>query len=206
MRKIILLATLLVGAAANMALGAADVMPAPLPGPYQFMKTPQQAFAPQTRQPYWMQTPNQQVVPYWMQNAPQPFVPANSGTVPNGGQSNATANAQAGGRVQGGFEFGGQAGGNSAINQGYGQRAGPGNFPGYGGVPQAMQNTIPQPRGGFSQPQRAPNYQAYQAAPYSPQQGWNGPWGNNNWGFPWGGPSFGQWGPSGPTGYGVPNG
>ncbi len=225
MRKIIALAAILTATVPNVALAADGVMPAALPGPFQFMMIPQQNYVqptpyaapqiqnvPQTQQgvqqPYWMQTPNQQVLPYWMQNTQQqrqPFAYASPVSVPYGSQGNAAANTQAGGQVQGGFDFNAQARSNNTVNQGYGLSAGPGYFPGYGARPQTVQNAAPQPNTEFSQPQPAPNYQGYQAAPYPQQQGWSGPW-NGNWGLPWGGQSLGPWGPVGPTGYGAPTG
>ena len=222
MRKIIALAAILTATVPNVTFAADGVMPAALPGPYQFIMVPKQNYvqpttyaAPQvqnmqqTRQPYWMQTPNQQVVPYWMQNSQQqqqPFAYANPVAVPYGSQGNAVSNTQAGGQASGGFDFNAQARSNNTFNQGYGQSAGPGYFPGYGAGPQAVQNAAPQANTGFAQPQPTPNYQAYQqATPYPQQQGWSGPW-NGNWGLPWGGQSFGPWGPVGPTGYGAPTG
>lgn len=212
MLKTIAITVILTGTALNMAVAADGVMPAALPGPYQNIVQPTPYVAPQvqnmpqTQQPYWMQTPNQQVLPYWMQNAQprpqqQPFAYANPVGVPFGSQGNAAANTQA----QGGFDFNAQARSSNTFNQGYGQSAGPGYFPGYGGQPRAVQNAAPQSNTGFAQPQPAPNYQGYQAAPFPQQQNWNGPW-NGNWGLPWGGQSFGPWGPVGPTGYGAPTG
>jgi hypothetical protein len=219
MRKIIALTAILTATVLNVAVAADGVMPAALPGPYQFMMIPQQNYVqptpyvapqvqnmPQTQQPYWMQTPNQQVLPYWMQNArqqPQPLAYANPvGVPPYGSQGNAAANTQVGAQAQGGFDFNAQARSTNTFNQGYGQSAGPGYFPGYGSRPQAPQNVAQQPNTGFAQPQPTPNYQGYQTAPYPQQQGWSGPW-NGNWGLPWGGQSFGPWGP---TGYGAPTG
>ncbi len=219
MRKIIALAAILTATVPSVALSVDGSMPAPLPGPYQFMMIPQPNYvqptpyaAPQTEVqpqgqqsvlPYWMQAPRQQL-PYWMQapqGQPQPF--ANSAAVPYGSQGNASANTEIGGQTQGGFNFNAQARSNNTFNQGYGQSAGPSYFPGYGGSTQAPKNMPPQQNTRPVQQQPAPNFQGYPAAPYPAPQGMNGPW-NGNSGTPWGGQSFGPWGPGFPTGWGLP--
>lgn len=223
MRKIITITAILTATVIQVAVAADGVMPAALPGPYQSLMLPQQTYvqptpyvvpqvqsvpqAQQQEQPYWMQAPRQQV-PYWMlapQQQQQSFATANPGVNSIGNQGNAGVNTQAGGQVQGGMAFSAQARSNNTINQGYGLSAGPGYFPGYGAGQQATQNVVPQLNTRPASQQVAPNYQGYQTAPYSPQQGWNMPW-NGNWNGPWGGQSFGPWGPGFPTGYGAPTG
>lgn len=211
MRKIITVTAILTAMFIQTALAADGGTPAPVPGPYQSLKMPQQNTAaptpyaaPRVQQPYWMQAPRLQV-PYWMQSPQQPFVNANPVVKNNGNRGNASASAQAGGQMQGGFDFSAQARNSNAVNQGYGSNAAPGYFPGYvGSGPQVAPNAAPTSNTGF-RPPITTNYQGYQVAPYPPQQGWNGPW-NGNWNGPWSWQPIGPWGSGVPAGYGAPTG